>query len=166
MPKLFSKPILRTAQILLLTLIGATAVSAGTEPGLLNGSINQRVKQSLNTMVQDVYAAEAPAEKRAVIERFLNKAERGAALAAKLPFLTDENHAALNFLQGKFDRYSAELNGVSGTGTAHNSVTGVPGGDLNDFASFMQQDLEQAGNGVYLSTGAIIIVLLIILIIL
>jgi hypothetical protein len=166
MPNLITKPFRISIQVLLLALFGATATLAGTESGLLNGTINQRVKQSLNTMVQEVHAAEAPAEKRALLERFLDKAERGATLAGKLPFLSDENHAALNMLQGKFDRYSAELGGVSGTGSTQNTLSGIPGGDLDAFASFMQQDLEQADNGLYLSTGAIIIVLLIILILL
>jgi hypothetical protein len=161
MPKLFrpSRVPRLAIQILLLTFFAAIGAQAGSGSDL----VNQRVKASLNSMVQDVHAAESPAEKRAVLDRFLTKAERGARLAQVLPILSDENQRALNVLQGIFEGYAAELHGVPGQGA---SQAGVANGELNAFASYMQQNLEQANNGIYLSTGAIIIVLLIILILL
>lgn len=117
-----------------------------------------RVKTALNEMVRDVKDAESPAEKRAVMERFLDKAERGAGMAENLPFLSGEKRAALHMLQAKFNGYSAELAGAGSKG--------VPDGELDAYASFMQQNLEQAesdwgGGGIYLSFGAVIIILLI-----
>jgi hypothetical protein len=144
-----------SAQILIFTLLtgGAAQAQSGT------GMIEQRVKSSLNTMVQEVHATETPDGKRAVLNRFLVKVSRSAAVLDAVPFLSGDNHAAIEFLQERFDRYAATL---------HGDTDGdfVADGDLDSFASFMQQDLEQASNGVYLSTGAIIIVLLIILILL
>ena len=152
------KTLTKYAGILFFTAAMALPAQAAENHGMLQA----RVKVALNEMVQDVKAAESPAEKREVLNRFVGKIEKRAELAAKIPFLSEENHAALNMLQGKFGGYRAELQGLAGNGVADK--------DLDAFASFVQQDLEQAeaswGNGgIYLSTGAVIIILLIIILI-
>jgi hypothetical protein len=141
--------------VLLLTLFSGTPTQAQTSSDL----IGQRVKSSLNTMVQDVHTAETHAEKRVVLDRFLAKVSRGTTILTAVPLLSEENRAALEVIQARFEKYSGMLHGVSEENV-------VADGDLDAFASYMQQDLEQASGGVYLSTGAIIIVLLIILILL
>jgi hypothetical protein len=143
------------AAILLVTMLTGIPVQAETGSEM----IGQRVKSSLNAMVQDVHEAGTPSEKRAVLNRFLSKVSRGTAILEILPFLSDENHAAVDLLKERFDRYSADFGGTPGTNA-------VADGDLDAFASYMQNDLEQASGGIYLSTGAVIIVLLIILILL
>ena len=128
------------------------------------GMLQARIKVALNDMVQEVKTAETPEAKRAVMNRFLGKIEHRAELAGKIPFLPEENRAALNLLQNKFSDYEATLNGRPGVGA-------VADKDLDSFAGFMQQNLEQAaeadwGNGgIYLSFGAVIIILLIIILI-
>ena len=142
--------------ILLLTLLAG--VPARAETG--SETVGQRVKSSLNEMVQDVRAAGTPTEKREVMNRFLARASRGASVLEALPFQSAESQAATGLLKKRFDRYAADLQGAPGT-------TAVADGDLDAFAAYMQNDLEQAaGGGVYLSTGAVIIVLLILLILL
>jgi hypothetical protein len=149
------------AHILLMTLLTGTAAEASP----VSSALESRLKSSLNTMVQGVHEAESPAEKRAVIDDFLGKLARGSALIEKAPFLSAGNRTALNALQEKFAGYSAEFHGSAEQGASN---PGVADDDLNGFASFMQNDLEQAGTGggIYLSTGAVIIVLLILLILL
>jgi hypothetical protein len=148
--------------ILLMTFALASGADAQTGSSGLNPRISQQVKASLNTMVQEVHAAESPATKHAILTGFLGKVERGAVMAKHLPFLSAENRTALNVLQGKFGQYAADLRSMPEPGTSRD---GVAEGDLDSYASYVQQDLEQASSGgVYLSTGAIIIVLLIILI--
>jgi hypothetical protein len=145
-----------------IVLMAILAVSgANAESG--SDVLNQRLKASLNTMVKDVHDAETPAAKREVLNRFIARVAHGAAVIGRTPFLSEENHAALNVLKGKFEGYSADLQGEPGQGTSRG---GVADGNLDAYASYMQQSLEQADNGIYLSTGAIIIVLLIILILL
>jgi hypothetical protein len=119
--------------------------------------LQARMKTALNEMVQDVRAAETPAAKRETMERFLDKIEQRAQLAGKIPFMGAENREALSFVQEKFAGYHAELQGQ-------------PDRDLDGFANFVQQDLEQAesswgSGGIYLSTGAIIIILIILILI-
>jgi hypothetical protein len=136
----------------------ATALAAPAQAGN-----QERVKEALNTVVQDVREAESPAAKRAVLDRFLDKADRNARLMEELPF-GSEKQAGLKTLREKFAGYAVQLHGGAG-------LSGVPDGGLDAFASFMQQDLEQAadaawGNGgIYLSAGAIIIILLILILI-
>ncbi len=127
-----------------------------------HGLLQERVKVSLNEMVAEVRSAETPHAKRAVMEGFLNRFESRSRIAEKLP-LNDEQRAGLTALQTRFADYAAELNGAG-------NVPGVADGELDAFAGFMQQDLEQAAaswgsGGIYLSTGAVIIILLILLLI-
>jgi hypothetical protein len=118
-----------------------------------------RLKSALNTMVRDVRAAESPAAKRAVLDGFLSSADRAATLLQLTPFLPAAQREAAVSVQARFNGYANDLHGNGGRPTVQDA-------DLNAFASYMQQDIEQADGGVYLSTGAVIIVLLIILILL
>jgi hypothetical protein len=153
------KTLSKYAGILFFTAAMALPAHAGeTNTGMLQA----RVKVALNGMVQDVKAAGTPAEKREVLNHFIGKIEHRAEIAGKIPFLSADNRAALNMLHGKFGTYKAELQGASGSGVADK--------DLDAYSSFVQQDLEQAeaswGNGgIYLSTGAVIIILLILILI-
>jgi hypothetical protein len=152
------KTLTKYAGIIFITVSMALPAAASENHGL----VREQLKTALNGMVQEVKKAESPAEKRAIMARFVHKAGRGAGMAENLPLLSQEKHAALDMLQGKFSGYALEL---TGTGSA-----GVADKDLDAFASFMQQDLEQAesswsSGGIYLSTGAVIIILLILILI-
>ncbi len=152
----FTTPLFLCAVLLAGLTTGHTAQASD------HGLLQERVKISLNKMVTEVRTAETPAAKRAVMENFLNRFENRSRLAEKLP-LNDEQRAGLAALQLRFAGYAAELNGTE-------AVAGVPDGELDAFAGFMQQDLEQAAaswgsGGIYLSTGAVIIILLILLLI-
>lgn len=165
------KSLMKYAGILVLTAVVALPAHAEEKRNL----VRDQVKTVLNDMVRDVQAAPTPAEKREIMTRFIDRAERSAIVVENIPFLSSEKHAAIDFLQAKFAGYASELNGTKavpqpareGTGTA--GVAGVADRDLNAFASYMQQDLEQAegqwGGGIYLSAGAIIIILLILILI-
>jgi hypothetical protein len=125
--------------------------------------LQSRVKAALNEMVQEVKSQESAEAKRETLERFIGKVERRAGWLETMPFIEKEQRAALSMLQGKFAGYQAELKGLQGRDR-------VADRDLDAFASFVQQDLEQAevtwdDGGVYLSVGAIIIILLVLLLV-
>jgi hypothetical protein len=128
-----------------------------------DGFLKERIKVALNDMVKDVRAAETPNAKRDRIEGFLDRLDRGSNLAKHLP-MGEEQRIALENVQKRFAGYAAEYRGTA-------DRAGVPDGELDAFASFMQQDIEQAAEvawgsgGVYLSVGAIIIILLILILI-
>jgi hypothetical protein len=148
----------KVAGILLITLAFALSSHAGE-----NAKRTQDpVKTALNEMVRDVHTATTPVEKREILTRFIGRATFAAGALEMVPFLSQEKQVALDELQAKFDAYGSELKGPA----AGSEGYGVADKDLNAFASFMQQDLEQADNGgIYLSTGAIIIILLILILI-
>ncbi len=156
MRKRFNLLSLSAVPLVLLLSLG-TNTSAQPGPDVLE----QRLKTSLNTMVRHVREAETPEAKRRVMERFVGKARAGTLVAKRLPFLTVENREALTSLQARFEGYALHLEGEPGTPRA-----GIADTDLDAYASYMQQDLEQASGGLFLSTGVIIIILLIVLILL
>src|SRR5690606_6982884 len=128
---------------------------ATMQPAQASGQdlLQERVKISLNDMVAEVRGAETPAAKRAVMQHFLERFENRSRIAEQLP-LNEAQRAALTAFQTRFAGYATELNGSE-------HQPGVTDGDLDAFAGFMQQDLEQAAaswgsGGIYLSTGAVI----------
>jgi hypothetical protein len=152
------KSLTKYAGILILTMVVALPSHAEGKRNL----VQDQIKSALNDMVRDVQEAPTPEAKREIMTRFIDRAEQGASVMENIPFLSKEKHAAIDLLQGKFEAYAAELKGTA-TGS---EGYGVADKDLNAFASFMQQDLEQADNGgIYLSTGAVIIILLILILI-
>ena len=150
-----------TAKLVLLSVLvgGAAHAQGGSD------ILQQKLKTSLNTMVQEVHSAPTPQAKREVMDRFITKIDQRAALMTNIPFMSENNQIALANLQTRFDGYATSIRGSSEAGETADGV--VADSDLDAFASFMQNDLEQAQNGgVFLSTGAIIILLLILILIL
>jgi hypothetical protein len=118
--------------------------------------LEQRLKASYNTMVQDVRNTDDPAAKREIISGFLTRMDKGLAVVQKMSSDETGSRAA----QARA-RIQADLFALQGM----NANAPTAAGDFNAFASFVQQDVEQA-DGVYLSVGAIIIILLILILIL
>jgi hypothetical protein len=138
-------------------------VAALAHPAQAAGN-QERLKGALNEIVQEVREAESPAAKRAILDRFLSRADRNTRLLEALPGAGDGKKAALGAFQERFAGYSAQLHGTEGKQR-------VADNELDAFATFMQQDLEQAAEvewgsgGIYLSVGAVIIILLILILV-
>jgi len=122
------------------------------------GSVDERFKAVINTEIQKVTQTQDPVLKRKMLGDFLTRMDQGIGMAKAS--VSEKDAPALNALQTKMRADYAELDG--------NGVTKVPDSELNHFAGYVQQDVEQAdyysGGGVYLSVGAIIVILLLILI--
>ena len=148
---LLSAPVAILAFAAMLTASPATAAS----PQVI---LEQRLKTSFNTMVQDVHHTEDPSAKREIISRFLTRLDKGLALVQTMSSDDAKVSAQAAQARAKIQADLAELNGMNATAPA-------AAGNFNAFASFVQQDVEQA-DGVYLSVGALIIILLILIILL
>lgn len=122
--------------------------------------VEDRFKTALNGVVRKVHGAEDPAAKRKALVGWTEHMDRGLGRAAAMESLSEADRAGLSALRNRFVAYKAELEGREG-------LARVEDGELDRFASYMQQDLEQApvGGGIYLSAGAIIIILLLLLIV-
>lgn len=124
--------------------------------------VEQRLNASLNSMVTRVEDAETPEAKRAILDGYLDRAESAADKAEHLPLLGSETRGTLGALRASFRNLVDRLHGTGG-------VERVSDGGLNAFAGQVRGDVQQAlstNGGIYLSTGTIIIILLILLILL
>jgi len=139
---------------LLLTLL----VAAPPAEAQASSVLEQRLKASYNGMVRDVRLADAPAEKRAIIAEFLGRMDRGLAVVEKMSPASDPSRLSAARMREDLQARLDELNRMDAQ--APNA-----GATLNHFAAYLQQDVERA-DGIYLSVGALIIILLILIILL
>jgi hypothetical protein len=150
-----------SAQLILLSALVGGAAHAQSGSTIMQ----TQIKGALNEMVQEVHNAPTAGAKREVMDRFVSKIDQRVTLIEHIPFLSDDNQVALQHLQARFDSYATAIRGTSATDQAEGGV--VDDSDLDAYATFMQNDLEQAQNGgIFLSTGAIVILLLILILIL
>ena len=117
------------------------------------GSVDEGFKISLNAAIQKVTETQDPVAKREMLADFLTRMNQGLGMAKDA--VSEKDGQALNVLQLKIQADYAELNGF---GTAK-----IPDAELNHFAIYVQQDMEQA-DYVYISVGGLIIILLLLLI--
>ena len=119
-------------------------------------SVDERFKVIVNMVIQNVKHTENPVEKREMLGTFLKQMDQGLGRANAL--LPSKDGAALNIWQMKMKADLAALNG--------NGVAKIPDSDLNRFAGYVQQDVEQAERGFYISVVGLLVVLLILLLVL
>ena len=122
--------------------------------------LENRFKDYFNNLLLEVQKTKDPAEKRALLneslERFLTAMNR----LQKLPLLNQEQRKALARFGAEVQEKHDELNGAAGFARVANA-------DLDDFAGYMVQDLEQAVRSyIVLSTAAIIIIIVLLIILL
>lgn len=123
------------------------------------GMIESRFHAALNDVVKEVQAAKTPFEKREILHRTALRVEQGVEQAKLVLTLNAADAISLNAVQKKFETYDAELDGKNG-------FTAVADAELNNFAVYIQQDMEQAqAEGIYLSGGALIIIILLLILI-
>jgi hypothetical protein len=122
--------------------------------------LEERYHAALSQVTQEVKQAQDPAEKRSILSHFFRHMEDGLQKAETLSSLPDGDKQSLHTVLGKYLAYQAELDGTQG-------FARVSDGDLDAFASYVRQDMEQApvGGGIYISAGALIVILLVLLLI-
>ncbi len=122
--------------------------------------LQERFKASVNTMVQQVQTAQDPVAKREILGNFLTRMDQRLGMVRGL--IPEQDRAGLDVIRTKVESQYAELNGLNGK----EKVTDA---DLNPFARYIQQDMEQSdaywtGGGLYISAGLLIFILVILLI--
>jgi hypothetical protein len=145
----------RFITILAMGIIAATApVKAAPGSALLE----EHYKAALSKVTQEVRETEDPAEKREILEHFIDHMRDGLQKAETLESISEEDRAAVRSVAGKFYAYGAELNGTAG-------FERVADADLDAFAGYIQQGMEQApmGGGIYISGTALIVILLLLI---
>ena len=142
------------------TVLVLAAIAAPLFADSTQNKWENRIKEYFNDLLLKVEETKDPAEKRALLneslERFLTAMDR----IQRLPFLNQEQREALARFDAEVQEKHDELNGAAGFARVANA-------DLDDFAGYMVQDLEQAMRSyVVLSTAAIIIIIVLLIILL
>ncbi len=141
--------------VLVLAAIAAPVFADNAQTRLEN-----RIKGYFNDLLLDVQQTKDPVEKRALLneglERFLAAMER----VQKLPLLNREQRQGVARFNAEVQAKLDELNGTAGFPRVANA-------DLDSFAGYLVQDLEQAArNYVVIPVAAIIIIILLLIILL
>lgn len=152
---------MKTAKTLLAALAAGLLSAAPLQARSGATWAEERFKSEVNAMVREVEAAPDPAAKRAVLAGFTARMELALARALLRASLEEEDRVALERAKARIQAYRAELDG-------HAGFARVPDGELDRFAAYVQQDMEQAqwGGGVYISAGALIVIVLLLVLLL
>jgi hypothetical protein len=137
--------------------LSAPRLAHAGEAGVI---LEERYHSALSQVTQEVKQAADPVEKRQILAGFFRHMEDGLQKAETLSSLPDGDKQSLHTVLGKYLAYQAELEGTQG-------FAPVADRELDDFATYVRQDMEQApvGGGIYLSAGALIVILLVLLLI-
>ncbi len=118
-----------------------------------------RFKAYVNETVVEVKKADDPETKRALLATSLERMKKAADMVGRMPGLDEDGRAAVDAFDANISDKLDQLNGKNG-------YERVANGQLNDFADYMQQDLEQAQRLVIsLSLTALILILIIVLLV-
>ena len=148
----------KLSAILTVLTLGLFAAAAPVKAAPGSAMLEEQYKAALSRLTQDVHQADDPAAKREILNRFIDGMRDGLRKAENLESVQDADRQSLKSMAGRFYAYKAELEGLDG-------FTRVADGDLNAFAGYVQQGMEQApmSGGIYLS-GTVLIVMLLLLI--
>ncbi len=121
--------------------------------------LEDQFKEYMNEIRMKVKEIDDPVEKRAMLNMTLKKILKALDTVSALESLSEKDKKAIASVRSGFqDKYS-ELNGLNG-------FEKVADTDLNSFADYILQDLEQARRMVSMSIAAFIIIILLIILIL
>lgn len=119
----------------------------------------EQFKQYVNEMVTDVKNADDPEEKRAILDESLQKMQRAAEQVSHMPGVNGRDKEALSTFQADISDKRDQLNGEDG-------YESVDDADLDRFADYVQQDLEQAQQLVISISSAALVLILVLLLLL
>lgn len=116
-----------------------------------------RFKQHVNRMVTEVHKTEDPAEKRTLIEESLSKLKQAAERVQEMRGVDAEGREALADFEAQVSEKLDELEGENG-------YERVSDANLDRFADYVQQDMEQAQRMVIsISATALALIVLLLL---
>lgn len=127
----------------------------------VNAQVNdghQALKKHVNSIVEDVEEAESPEQKREILDESLGDMITAIERVSDRKSVSSSEKENLAEFKNQLSERRDELNGKNG-------YVAIPNNQLNNFANFVQQDIEQADRLVTLSlTTALLIVLILLLI--
>ena len=107
-------------------------------------------------MAVKVKATPDPAEKRAILSSGFQNMSKAITILKGTNLLSENDMAGINKFNGSLQEKRDELNGVSG-------FARVQDNDLNAFADYSMQDLEQADGTITISLVALLLIIIIVI---
>ncbi len=118
---------------------------------------HDKLKTEINKMVENVKEAETAVEKREILNTSFDKLITAFNRVESMNRVPESDKKALADFKNTIQEKKDELNGTNG-------YERVPDSQLNDFAQFAQQDIEQADRVVTISlTTALLIIIILLL---
>lgn len=110
-------------------------------------------KEYINTMVERVEKAEDPEEKRTILNNSLDNMITAFEKAGAMGIVSEKDKEAIRSLKANIQEKKNELNGAEG-------YRKVADNKLNNFANYVQQDLEQADTVVISISATLLAIIL------
>lgn len=115
-----------------------------------------KLKKYINTMVHKVEKAEEPAQKRAIMNDSFDKMIKAFEKVGSMKHVSEEDRSGIAGLKSIITDKKDELNGLNGYDAVKNN-------QLNNFANYVQQDLEQADKEITISVTVLLLIIIILL---
>lgn len=139
--------------LLSITLILATSVLGYAQ----SDDANKKIKTYINNMVQKVEKAEEPDDKRAILNKSFDKMMDAFDRVGSMDRISEKDKEGIAHLRENILEKKQELNGEEG-------FRRVADRQLNNFANYVQQDMEQA-NTITISVTTLLLIIIILLLI-
>jgi hypothetical protein len=117
-----------------------------------------KVHNYFNDTALKVQATESPVQKRAILSKDLSNMVRAIDTAKGSPMTSAKDDASLDLIINTLQEKSDELAGVNG-------FDRVPDDQLDAFASYIVQDMEQADQTITISVVVLLLIIIIVILI-
>ncbi|SHG16139.1 hypothetical protein SAMN05443144_12062 [Fodinibius roseus] len=118
---------------------------------------NKKIKTYINNMVQKVETAEEPGQKRAILNKSFDKMIEAFDRVESMSRIPEKDKEGIALLKTSILEKQQELNGDKG-------FKRVADRQLDSFANYVQQDMEQA-NTITISVTTLLLIIIILLLI-
>jgi hypothetical protein len=152
------RKVMTVALVLVFSLLFIQPLCAGVKRPAGNGmNPDDQLKEYINEITLKIRQTEDPVEKRAILNEALEKVIGSLDALEHSRYVSRKNREALAELKAGLEKKYDELNGLNG-------FQRVGDAEMDSFALYVLQDLEQARNYITMSLGIFILILVIILI--
>ncbi|MGE5680251.1 MAG: hypothetical protein ACM34K_05160 [Bacillota bacterium] len=121
--------------------------------------VQNKFKEYFKNTAMKVKQVNDPAEKRAILNNSFDKMQNTLDKVTKLANISEKDFSAISEVKGSIQEKYNELNGLSGYKKVNDS-------ELNNFADYVQQDMEQADQWVTISVTTLLLVALLLVLLL
>lgn len=121
-----------------------------------SGDASTKFKKYVNDIVKQVKKAEAPDQKRELLNQSFDHLVGAFDRVSSMKGVSEGDKEAIGKLKANIIEKKKELNGLDG-------FAGVKDNQLNNFADYVQQDIEQADETITISVTVLLLIIIILL---